>query len=188
MINKILWKYSPPDVVRIAWSLMITKLFFNHARLIRQPTRIRGYENMSIGKGFTTGQYCRIEAGISILNKSLSSTSLYIGCNVQINDNCHIGALDRIFIGDHVLIASNVFITDHDHGDTNIDTLLIAPSSRALITAPVYIGNNVWIGEGVKILKGVTLGQGSVVGAGAIVTKSFPDNSIIVGIPARKIN
>lgn len=188
MINKIFWRYSPPDSLRLLWSLIITKLFFSQARLIRQPTRIRGYENMTIGKGFTTGQYCRIEAGTRLLNQHLLKKSLEIGCNVQINDNCHIGAIDSIFIDDGVLIASNVFITDHDHGDTNLGSLLIQPSLRKLVTAPVYIGKNVWIGEGVKILKGVVIGQGSVIGAGAVVTRSFPDNSIIVGIPAKKIN
>lgn len=54
--------YSFLDYYWLCWSLLITKIFFREARLIRQPIRIRGYKNIKIGKGFTTGQYFRIEA------------------------------------------------------------------------------------------------------------------------------
>jgi maltose O-acetyltransferase len=52
-------------------------------------------------------------------------------------------------------------------------------------TAPVTIGDNVWIGANATICPGVTLGNGVVVGAGAVVTKSFPDNVVVGGVPAR---
>lgn len=50
---------------------------------------------------------------------------------------------------------------------------------------PIKIGANCWIGSNACIPGGVTLGDGCVVGAGAVVTKSFPDNSVIAGNPAR---
>ena len=34
-------------------------------------------------------------------------------------------------------------------------------------------------------MSGVTLGNNVIVGANAVVTKSFPDNSVIAGVPAR---
>lgn len=53
--------------------------------------------------------------------------------------------------------------------------------------APITIGDNVWIGGGAMILAGVTLGDNVVVGAGSVVTKSFGDNVVIAGNPARII-
>jgi serine O-acetyltransferase len=46
-------------------------------------------------------------------------------------------------------------------------------------------GDNVAIGAGAKVIGGITLGDSVQVGAGAVVTKSFPDNAVIAGVPAR---
>jgi len=136
---------------------------------------------MNIGDGFTTGQYCRIEAG----RPKSRAKSLIIGNSVQINDRCHIAAIDSVSIGDNVLIASNVFITDHDHGDTSLDSLILAPAHRPLTSSPVVVENNVWIGQNVVILKGVTIGESSIIAAGAVVTRNVPSFSIVAGVPAK---
>lgn len=48
-------------------------------------------------------------------------------------------------------------------------------------------GEGVTLGVGAKIIGGLTLGDNVQVGAGAVVTKSFPENAIIAGVPARLI-
>lgn len=52
----------------------------------------------------------------------------------------------------------------------------------------VTIGNDVWIGHNATIMPGVTIGNGAVIGAGAIVTKDVKPYSVVVGVPAQKIN
>ena len=51
------------------------------------------------------------------------------------------------------------------------------------------IGDNSLVGMGAILLNGAKIGQNCLVGAGALVTegKAFPDNSLIVGAPARAV-
>lgn len=51
------------------------------------------------------------------------------------------------------------------------------------------IGNGTLIGMGAIVLNGAKIGNNCLVGAGALVTegKVFPDNSLIVGSPARAV-
>ena len=175
--------YSLPDYIKLIYSIFITKLFFFPARLIRQPVRIKGWSKIKIGSGFTTGQFCRIEALASWGDQK----SLIFGDNVQINDACHIASYKRVEIGNNVLIASRVYISDHDHGSFTKKSLLLKPADREIVQKDVIIDDDVWIGEAVSILKGVRIGKGSVIGAGAVVTKSIPPYSLVAGVPAKVI-
>lgn len=49
--------------------------------------------------------------------------------------------------------------------------------------API-IGNNVWIGPGVKIFGKIQIGNNVMIGANAVVTKNFPNDVVIMGVPA----
>lgn len=117
--------------------------------------------------------------------------SIYIGNNVVIGDYCHIVGRYNLFIGDNVLIASKVFISDTSHGlydqSNRASNPIIAPNLRKLHYKKVMIGNNVWIGENVSILPGVMIGDGSIIGANSVVTHDVMENSIVAGNPAKKI-
>jgi len=87
-------------------------------------------------------------------------------------------------------MASKIFISDLNHGNysnENQDSPLIPPAKRKLITAPVFIEDNVWIGEFVSILPGVTIGEGTIIGANSVVSRSLPPNVIAFGSPAKPI-
>jgi acetyltransferase-like isoleucine patch superfamily enzyme len=111
-----------------------------------------------------------------------------IGNGVAINYDCHIGCVNRIEIGNNVLIASKVHITDHSHGAVDKTALATPPARRTLISkGPVIIEDNVWIGEGAVVLAGVRIGRNSIIGANAVVTKDVPADCVAGGIPARVI-
>ncbi|CAH0334863.1 2,3,4,5-tetrahydropyridine-2,6-dicarboxylate N-acetyltransferase [Flavobacterium sp. CECT 9288] len=180
-------RYGILGSLRLLVSLLYTKIFYRQARLIRLPFDIRNKRNIKIGKNFTSGFGCRVEA--FPLNKE-SQICISIGNNVQINDYVHIGAVGSITIGDNVLMASKIYISDHNHGSYDellSDHPMSLPVDRKAICKPVVIGDNVWLGESVCVLPGVTIGEGCVVGALSVVTKSIPPYSIAVGSPAKVI-
>ena len=163
-----------------------SRIFYRNARLIRFPFDIRGKKNISWGKNFTTGRGCRME----VVSLSSMCSGINIGENFQMNDYCHIAALENITIGNNVLIASKVYISDCLHGKYDGEEQsdpYISPQLRKLSSKPVIIEDNVWIGDNVVILPGVTIGFGSIIAASAVVTKSVPEFSIAAGIPAKVI-
>lgn len=59
----------------------------------------------------------------------------------------------------------------------------ISPSVNLL--GGVSVGDFCSIGAGAQILPKMKIGRNVVVGAGAVVTKDVPDNSMVVGVPAK---
>jgi acetyltransferase-like isoleucine patch superfamily enzyme len=173
--------------IRLFISLIYTKLFFKQARLIRLPFDIRNRKHIEIGENLITGFGCRIEA--FPLNGNYE-TCIKIGKNVQMNDYVHIGAVGSIIIGNNVLMASKIYISDHNHGsydDLISDHPMSIPIDRKPVCKPVIIEDNVWLGESVCILPGVCIGKGSIIGALSVVSKDIPPFSIAVGIPAKVV-
>ena len=84
-----------------------------------------------------------------------------------------------ITLGDWVIVN---LATTIGHDAKIGDYCSIMP--QCSISGNVTLGEGCYIGAGVRILQGITLGKGCVVGAGAVVTKSFPANSKLIGIPA----
>ncbi|EPL8096445.1 acyltransferase [Morganella morganii] len=118
---------------------------------------------------------------------SINNGVIHIGNNVSLSQNTHIGSIYKVIIGDGCLIGSDVLITDHNHSFSNA-TLHIIPKARPLdIKGQTVLGNNVWLGDNVKVLSGVTLGENVIVAANSVVTKSFPCNVVLAGVPAKII-
>ena len=181
-------KYSIFQIFCLIFYKIKGCLIFKNARLIRFPFRVRGKQYIKIGTGFTTGFNCRLDAfNINNLNEKYL---IEIGENVEINDDVHIGAVEKIVIGDNVLIASKVYISDHNHGSykgEEQDSPMSMPKKRKIYSSPIKIERNVWIGEFVSILQGVTVGEGSIIGTMSVVTKDIPPYTIVVGSPAKPI-
>lgn len=185
MNSSVRANYGFGEKAFMALALIYTKLFWRRARLIRLPVRIRGKKALYYGEGFTLGYSCRIE-----IHGELNRKKLVIGKNCIVGDYAHIAANHSMQIGDDVLMASRVYISDTSHGsydgdgDSSPGSL---PNERPIVYKEVVIGNRVWIGENVSILPGVTIGDGVIIGANSVVTKDIPTCTIAAGCPAKVI-
>ena len=108
----------------------------------------------------------------------LSKSSLVIGDRTWINEQCQFRSRKSIKIGNHCAIGFNCLFMDTDfHSLSNTEKE----------ETGICLGDNVWIGANSTILKNVHLGNNVVVAAGSVVTKSFPDNVLVAGVPAKII-
>lgn len=104
---------------------------------------------------------------------------------VTIGENCHIyGSVDNgheflVSMGNNVTLASGCSLLTHDGS-----TKKILGYSRV---GRIDIGNDVFIGASSIVLPNVKIGNKVIVGAGSIVTENIPDNSVVIGNPARII-
>ncbi len=117
-----------------------------------------------------------------------------IGCDVNICSHCFIE--NDVMIGNRVTIKNGVQIWD---GTRIGDDVYIGPNvtftndkyPRSKIIPkfflPTIIMDGASIGAGAVILPGLTIGSGAMIGAGAVVTKSVPNNQVVIGNPARII-
>lgn len=92
-----------------------------------------------------------------------------------------------ISIGENVWIASNVEMITHDVAHFMLNGMKIWDKKFKEKVGCISIGNNVFIGANSKILYDVKIGNNVVIAAGSIVNKDIEDNSVVAGIPARKI-
>ena len=104
----------------------------------------------------------KIGEGAQIMVGAILQTGCQMGSNVIVNTGCRI---------DH-----HCDINDHCH---------IAPG--ATLAGSVTLGKNVHIGAGATVIQNIRIGSNSLVGAGSLVSKIIPENSKVIGIPARPV-
>lgn len=151
---------------------------------------LRGISHIKMGNNFTAGKSLWLEA-VTWHNGHTYTPQIIIKNNVAVNDYVHIAATNYVEIGNHVLMGSKIYISDHNHGMYGGEKQATPeePPNLRYVTnhQKVIIEDNVWIGEMVAILPGVTVGRGSIIGALSVITKDIPPYSIAVGNPAKVI-
>jgi len=86
-----------------------------------------------------------------------------------------------IEIGNHVAIAGGTEIITHDGAIWCFREEIV----NADVFGKIKIGNNVFIGDNCTILPNTFIGDNCIVGAGSVVRGKFPENSVIIGNPAK---
>lgn len=125
--------------------------------------------------GMKIGKNATLHMGARFYNPS----KITIGEGTIIGDNAFLDGRDKIIIGKHTDIASQVMIYNSEHNLSDV--------SFKAIEEPVIIGDYCFIGPRVTIMPGVNIGRGAVIAGGAVVTKDVPDLAIVGGVPAKVI-
>lgn len=162
-INRSKYKYLAPDAI------------------ILKALRIDGKSNISIGERVVVQRMTWLAA---VPLTGLSECNLRIGAGSVIGNFNHIYATGTISIGENVLTADKVYISDNLHGYQNPDLPVLAQPVQQL--QPVTIGDGSWLGENVCVI-GANIGCHCIVGANSVVTHDIPDYSVAVGVPAKII-
>jgi acetyltransferase-like isoleucine patch superfamily enzyme len=144
---------------------------------IASPFRVDGARQIDVGHEVVMQKgawlYCVGVDGIV--------PKLQLGKGCVFGYNNHIACVRDVVIGDHVLTANNVYISDNIHAYEDISRPII--QQPVLFKSSVSIGDGSWIGENVSIIAS-RVGKNCVIGANAVVTHDIPDFSVAVGIPA----
>ena len=106
---------------------------------------------------------------------------------MKIGNDCRFNTMNfstepyLIEIGDHVAIAGGSAIITHDGAIWSF----LEDFPDADVFGKIKIGNNVFISDNCTILPNTIIGDNCVVGAGSVVRGKFPENSVIIGNPAK---
>lgn len=138
-----------------------------------------GRQGLIMGDNVSIGDFSRV-----VVSSSFNHLGEYIkiGHKVGMGEFTYLGGGGGLEIGDECIIGQYFSC----HPENHIATHLEVPIRLQGVTRKgIKIGKNCWIGSKVTILDGVEIGDGCIIAAGAVVNKSFPENSIIGGVPAK---
>jgi len=106
-----------------------------------------------------------------------------IGKNCRIHSRGFSNDLYLIDIGDHVAVASGTQFVTHD----GAAWLFRDKQPQIQLPGRIAVGNNTYIGLNCIILPNTAIGNNCIIGAGSVVRGVIPDNSVVLGNPARVV-
>lgn len=138
-----------------------------------------GKNGIWFGDNVSIGAFSRV-----IISTSLNNLGdrIIIGNNVGIGEFAYLGGAGGLEIGDDCIVGQYLSCHPENHNYEHQDVLI---RHQGVTRKGIKIGKNCWIGSKVTILDGVEIGDGCVIAAGSVVTKSFPKDSIIGGVPSK---
>ena len=134
-----------------------------------------GYGRLIIGRWVHIGDLTRLRA---------HEGTLRVGDKVVIGSDSTANCYLDLEIGAAALISDWVYICDFDHVMSDITRPI---KDQGIVKTPVRIGPGCWLGVKSSVLRGTVIGADSVLAAHAVARGTYPDLSIIVGVPGRAI-
>lgn len=134
--------------------------------------------NNAIRKKIAAELNCRFETAIH--PSAVISQHSFIGEGTVVMAGAIVNADTKI--GKHCILNTGCSI---DHDSVIADYVHISP--QAVLCGGIRVGEGTHIGTGAVIIPGITIGNNSIIGAGAVVIRDVPDNSTVVGVPAKEI-
>jgi acetyltransferase-like isoleucine patch superfamily enzyme len=166
------------------FSFLISGAFahFGTRTVLMCPVRLSGEDRISIGDHVFIGSGSWLQ---TIAEDNDQSIAISIGSGTSVAGTCVISAAKKITIAEDVLIARNVYISDHIHKYLHIGIPVLAQGIDKI--KPVLIKRGAWLGQNVVVCPGVVIGEGAVIGANSVVTHDIPDYCVAAGAPARVV-
>jgi acetyltransferase-like isoleucine patch superfamily enzyme len=167
------------------FSLLAGRAFasFGSRSVIHPPLRVDGEHRISVGEGVFMGPGCWLH----VLEDDGGSrdVAIAVGDGTSIVGDCVLSSVRSVRLGRNVLIARNVYISDHMHAFDDTERAVLEQGVTRI--GPVSIGDGAWLGQNVVVGPGVSIGRGAVVGSNSVVLDDVPDFSVAVGAPARVV-
>lgn len=177
-------KNSARKFLKYIYKLKAKKYFRKFKSKIGKIVSIKNFDCILLEDNVFVNDYCKIDVIKNFAGNSFDP-KIIIEKNVIIGSFFVTYVTDKLKIGSETILAHNVTILTENHG---MNTESEKPyHAQPLISKEVEIGKNCWIGCNVTICPGVHLGNNVIVGANSLVNKSFPDNVMIAGVPAKII-
>jgi lipopolysaccharide O-acetyltransferase len=170
---------------RAKWfSLLSSHAFasFGARSVIQPPLRLSGEGRIAIGSDVFVGAGSWFQV---LSSATESEVALEIGDGVSMAGGCVLSASRSVRLGSRVLLARNVYISDHIHAYEGVGEAVLDQGVAKV--EPVEIGDGAWLGQNVVVCPGVRIGRGAVVGANSVVLDDVPDYALAVGAPARVV-
>ena len=148
--------------------------------MLQPPIRLRGEGRIAIGSGVFVGAGSWLQTLVEG-----EGPALVIGDGTSIAGSCVLSAARSVHLGEKVLLARNVYVSDHIHAYTDTSQAVLEQGIERV--EAVVIEDGAWLGQNVVVCPGVRIGRGAVVGANSVVLEDVPDHSLAVGTPARVV-
>ncbi|MGH9156588.1 MAG: acyltransferase [Acidimicrobiales bacterium] len=166
-----------------AFSVLVGKTMagFGPRSVLQLPVRIEGSAGITVGSDVFVGagSWLQTLPGVS------PAPDLVIGDGTSIAGSCVLSAARSVRLGRQVLLARNVYISDHIHAYRDRDLAVLLQGIDKIL--PVVVEDGAWLGQNVVVTPGVRIGRGAVVAANAVVNADVPAWSLAAGVPAQLV-